>query len=287
MQIRNEVMLFLLPGILLLVSACVQATEVLLSGELAQGGLVYGMTATDAAVFLDGYRLSQARDGSFVFGFGRDAPAMAVLRISKGADTVHRILTVRERLYKTQRIDGLPQQLVSPPPIMLKRIRKEAQLISHARSRYSLPGNIPRQFIWPLHGQITGVYGSRRILNGMPRQPHFGIDIACPSGTLVRAPAAAVVTLAHPDMYFTGMTMILDHGYGISSTLLHLSEMLAAEGDAVIQGEVIAKVGSTGRSTGPHLDWRVNWLKARLDPALLAGTMPQDRLCMQFSPAAR
>ncbi len=279
-KMYHRVFLSLMFNILLSITAYAQAIEMQLYGELIQGGLAHGATRPDAKVFLNGERLTLSRNGRFVFGFGRDAPAQAILRVSRGQDTTRRILEVRRREYTMQRVDGLPPQMVTPPAGVSERIREEAKLIRQARMRRSFPDGIPLRFIWPVHGTITGVYGSRRILNGAPRQPHFGVDIACPTGTVVRAPADGVVTLARPDMYFTGMTMVLVHGYGISSTLLHLSEMLVAEGDAFKQGDAIAKVGSTGRSTGAHLDWRINWLNARLDPALLAGEMLGDKLCM-------
>ena len=130
-------------------------------------------------------------------------------------------------------------------------------------------------FRWPIKGRISGVYGSQRILNGEPRRPHFGIDIAAPTGTKVGAPADGVVTMVHPDMFFSGGTMIVDHGHGLSSAFLHLSRILVEKGDRVVQGQTIAEVGSTGRSTGPHLDWRINLFDRRLDPSLLVGPMPK------------
>ena len=129
-------------------------------------------------------------------------------------------------------------------------------------------------FVWPLEGTITGVYGSQRIYNGVPKSPHYGIDIAAPQGELVRAPAPGVVTLVHPDMYYSGGTLIVDHGHGLSSTFIHLSESLVEIGQRVEAGEVIAKVGSTGRSTGPHLDWRMNWFDVRIDPRLVLEALP-------------
>ena len=136
-----------------------------------------------------------------------------------------------------------------------------------------LPG-FAEVFQWPLIGPISGVYGSQRFYNGVAGSPHFGVDIARPTGSQVSAPASGVVTLVHPDMFYSGGTLIIDHGHGISSTFIHLSEILVKEGDAIHQGQVIAKVGQTGRATGPHLDWRMNWFEERLDPQLLMGPMP-------------
>ena len=174
-----------------------------------------------------------------------------------------------------QRIDGLPEKMVTPPKEVLQRIRAENARIAAVRARDRAAADFATGFAWPVTGAITGVYGSQRVLNGKPRQPHYGIDIAAPAGTPVRAPADGVVTLAETGMYFTGGTVILDHGHGLTSAFLHLSKLEAGEGEAVERGEVIARVGATGRVTGAHLDWRVNWFDARLDPKLLAGEMPQ------------
>ena len=130
-------------------------------------------------------------------------------------------------------------------------------------------------FVWPAEGPISGVYGSQRFYNGEPRRPHFGVDVAVPTGTIVRAPAAGVVTLAEPDLYFSGGTVILDHGYRLSSSFLHMSEVAVQVGDELQPGDIIGAVGSTGRATGPHLDWRMNWREQRIDPQLLAPPMPK------------
>ena len=130
------------------------------------------------------------------------------------------------------------------------------------------------RFQWPVEGRISGVYGSQRILNGIPKRPHFGIDIAAPAGTPIRAPAVGLVTLAADDHYYTGGTVILDHGHGLTSAFLHLQEVRVAPGQTVAQGEVIGTLGATGRATGPHLDWRINWFDQRLDPAFFVPPMP-------------
>jgi murein DD-endopeptidase MepM/ murein hydrolase activator NlpD len=130
-------------------------------------------------------------------------------------------------------------------------------------------------FVWPAQGPISGVYGSQRFYNGEPRNPHYGVDVAVPKGTPVHAPAAGVVTLAEPDLYFSGGTVILDHGYRLSSTFLHMSEVSVQVGDELQAGDLIGAVGSTGRATGPHLDWRMNWRQQRIDPQLLAPPMPK------------
>ncbi len=257
--------------------ACV-AAPLDLHGELVQGGLVHGQTVPAAAVFFDGRRLRVSPQGVFVFGFGRDAPSRKVLRIepsATGAGALNRTLEVRSREYAIQRIDRLDARKVNPQPQDLERIRKEGAQIARVRLRDDARTDFLGGFSWPLHGVITGVYGSRRILNGQPRRPHFGVDIACRAGTPITAPAAGVATFVHGDMFFSGATLVLDHGHGVSSTFLHLQRVLVAEQERVERGQVIAEVGASGRVTGAHLDWRVNWFGERLDPALLTGEMPE------------
>lgn len=246
-----------------------------LDGEAVQGGLVRGHAPPGSEVFFNGSKLRLSPRGEFVFGFGRDAPTHAVLRVHPPTgEPLNKTLEVRKREYATQRIDDLDERKVTPRAEDLARIREEGRQVALARRRDAARTDFLGQFVWPVHGIITGVYGSRRILNGKPRRPHFGVDVACNTGAPVRAPAAGVVTLAHDDMFFSGATLILDHGHGVSSTFLHLHKILADEGARVEQGQVIAEVGASGRVTGAHLDWRINWFEARLDPALLAGEMP-------------
>jgi len=246
-----------------------------LRGELTQGGLIIGTTQPGTSVTLDDKALHVATNGVFVFGFGRDAAAQAQLTLTyPDQSQEHRQLAIQPRQFTTQRIDGVPQHTVNPAPEALQRIRSETRLVKIARQRNEAHQAFLNGFVWPLHGTITGVYGSQRIYNGVPKRPHYGIDIAAPSGAIVQAPAAGLITLVHKDMYYSGGTMILDHGLGISSTFLHLKRALVQEGQHVQQGDPIAEVGSSGRSTGAHLDWRINWFNTRLDPQLVAPPMP-------------
>lgn len=169
---------------------------------------------------------------------------------------------------------GVDQKHVTPPPELTERIAREAELVAKVRHRDDPRTDFLQDFIWPLSGPITGVYGSRRVYNGTPRAPHYGLDIAGPTGAKVVAPAAGLVTLAEDDLFFSGGTLIVDHGHGLSSTFIHLSKILVKPGDRVAQGQAIAEVGATGRVTGPHLDWRMNWFDVRLDPALLMTDKP-------------
>ena len=251
-------------------------TGVRLDGPRTQGGLLRGQVPPGSTVEYEGDTVRVSRDGWFLIGFGRDAPPEAELVVVlPDGRRARRVLEVGRRQYDIQRIDGLPPSKVTPSEEDLARIRAEVKMVREARAIDDRRTDFLSGFRWPIKGRISGIYGSQRILNGEPRRPHFGIDIAAPTGTKVVAPTDGVVTLVHPDMYFSGGTMIVDHGHGLSSAFLHLSRILVAKGERVAQGQVIAEVGSTGRSTGPHLDWRINLFDRRLDPALLVGPMPK------------
>lgn len=254
-----------------------QAGQNLLSldGASVQGGLLVGRVTPGASVYLDGNSVRVSKEGVFLVGFHRDAPQRSELVVEYPDGTrEQRSVSVDRREYHIQRIDGLPPSKVTPSKKHLERIRREAAMARKARKRDDPRTDFLTGFIWPAKGPISGVYGSQRILNGQPRRPHFGVDIAVPSGTPVKAPADGLVTLAHPDMFFSGGTLILDHGHGLSSSFLHLSRILVEEGQRVRQGDIIAQVGATGRVSGAHLDWRMNLFEKRLDPELVTDPMP-------------
>ncbi|MFQ5934864.1 MAG: M23 family metallopeptidase [Acidiferrobacterales bacterium] len=251
------------------------AGTLILEGPMIQGALVQGRADPGTRVEFNGQPVRVSDGGAFLIGFGRDAPRKLPLQATfPDGSREWRVLKVKQRKYKVQRVDGLPPRKVTPTEEDLVRIRAESALIGKARKRDDARTDFSTGFIWPVQGRISGVYGSQRILNGEPRRPHYGIDIVAPVGTLVLAPADGVITLAHPDMFFSGGTMILDHGHGLSSTFLHLHRILVKEGQRVRQGEPIAEVGATGRITGAHLDWRINLFRHRLDPALVLDVMP-------------
>lgn len=254
------------------------ADRLLFDGAFVQGGLVQGWTEPQAVVEFDGSRVRVSKEGHFLLGFGRDAPAEAKLRVRFGnGQTQERVFKIAKREYQIQRIDGLPKRKVTPTKEAdLKRIREEAAMAREARKLDDVRTDFLAGFEWPTRGRISGVYGSQRVLNGKPRRPHFGVDIAAPVGTSVRAPADGVVTMVHPDMFYSGGTLILDHGHGLSSTFLHLHRILVKKGQRVLQGDPIAEVGATGRVTGAHLDWRINLFTTRLDPQLLVGPMTKE-----------
>lgn len=244
-------------------------------GQWQQGGTLFGTVTPGYSLQLDGRKVRTTRAGEFVFGLGADAPRQVTLILTDPQGrSEKRTYEVKQRQYQVQRVNGVEQKHVTPPPELLARIERENELTRKARLLDDDRTDFLQDFIWPLSGPITGVYGSRRVFNGTPRSPHYGLDIAAPTGAKVIAPAAGVVTLAEDDLFYSGGTLILDHGYGLSSTFIHLSKILVAVGDRVEQGQAIAEVGATGRVTGPHLDWRMNWFDVRLDPALLMEGKP-------------
>lgn len=248
-----------------------------LEGNATQGGLLWGQVAPDATVTFTDLSVPVLPDGSFLLGLGRDMPATNLLLVTSGEECVQQV-AVASREYRLQTVDGVPQQTVTPSDQHLERIRVERAKVRTAKQRRLIREDglraVRHGFMWPVTGRISGVYGSQRIYNGTPGTPHYGVDVARPTGTPVLAPAAGEVTLAEPDLFYSGGTVILDHGYGLSSSFLHLSEVSVSVGDQLVPGDVIGAIGATGRATGPHLDWRMSWLNQRIDPQLLVPPMP-------------
>lgn len=260
--------------LLLLLSAPLQALT--LEGKYLQGGLLIGQIEPGGRVKFDGEWVKVSKEGYFLLGFARDESLKHELVVSRqGQPDQTRQFHIAKRDYQIQRINGLPASKVTPSKSNLDRIKKEVVLVKQARSLNDDRSDFQNGFIWPATGVITGVYGSQRVLNGKPKRPHYGIDIAAPVGTTVVAPADGVVTLTHSDMFYSGGTLIIDHGLQLSSSFLHLSKILVHEGQRVKQGDPIAEIGATGRVTGPHLDWRMNLRNARIDPQLLVPPMPE------------
>jgi murein DD-endopeptidase MepM/ murein hydrolase activator NlpD len=249
----------------------------LLSDTVTQGGLIRGKLNQPGRLIALGREVPVAPSGDFVLGLGRDYEGELALDFQPADGGAQQLkLPVARRDYNIQRINGIAKKYMSPGEAALKRIRQEVALVRKTRQKTLRLEGFLEPFEWPLIGRITGVYGSQRVFNGEPRRPHYGIDIAAPAGSLVKAPASGQVTMVHDDMYYSGGTVILDHGYGLSSTFLHLKEIHVAEGAVLKQGDVIGTVGSSGRSTGAHLDWRINWYDQRIDPAAVAGPMPKS-----------
>ncbi|QFU77906.1 M23 family metallopeptidase [Halioglobus maricola] len=248
-----------------------------IEGQLMQGGLVYGEVAPGSAVTLDGKPLTVLADGTFFAGFGRNNAATAEL-VVEGESACTETLAIASREYRISRVEGVPQKTVTPSEEHLERIRRERALVREAKGqrleREDLLLGALAGFEWPATGRISGVYGSQRVYNGTPGNPHYGVDVAVPTGTPVYAPTAGVVTLAEDDLFYSGGTVILDHGYGLSSSFLHMSKLHVTVGQELKTGDLLGEVGATGRATGPHLDWRMSWRDQRVDPQLLVPAMP-------------
>jgi murein DD-endopeptidase MepM/ murein hydrolase activator NlpD len=246
-----------------------------LEGHMMQGGLLFGHVEPGARVWLDGVGILVSPAGEFILGFGRDAAPEARLRIEHADNTVEeRSLAITKRIYQEQRINGLPQNTVTPNAEEEARIAADQAKINAARIPQSTVAWYAHGFDWPALGPISGVYGSVRILNGVPRQPHVGVDIAAPEGTPIKSPCDGIVRLAETGMLLTGGTVIIEHGQGLTSILMHMSAVLVRPDLFVSRGDIIGHVGHTGRATGPHVHWGMNWREARLDAQLLVPPMP-------------
>ncbi len=235
-------------------------------GKFLQGHFIIGITDPGAKIIVDKKQVKVSEDGYFVFGIDRDRNFDITITKITNKKSEKIIKKVLKRKYNIQRIDGLEESKVTPPESVYKRIKEENNKIGEARAINSDLPFFKNQFIMPVEGIISGVYGSQRILNGKPKWPHYGIDIAAKKGTKIKSSATGIVTMAEQDLYYTGGTIIMDHGHGISTIYSHLATLNVQVGDKVLQGDIIGTVGSTGRSTGPHLDFRVNWFQTRLDP---------------------
>lgn len=253
-----------------------EQVNVVLNGKFTQGALLRGQAPAGAKVTLNGETVQTNKDGKFVVGFEREAPLQQTLVVKlDNGQKWQRDITLEKREYNIQRIDGLEQKMVSPPAEVTARIKQDNINVANARSGNTDLDALFTRFEWPAKGVISGVYGSQRILNGVPKWPHYGLDIANETGTPVYAPVDGVVTMAD-DLYYSGNTLILDHGMRVFSTFLHMDTITVEVGETVKQGEQIGTIGSTGRSTGPHLDWRINLGNTRLDPQTIISGLPEQ-----------
>lgn len=266
----NKVVIVLIT--LLSINLNAQSKHVTLTGDFIQGGMVVGQStkAVESAT-IDGVKIPIHQNLTlFAFGFDRDAQENSVFNISyKDGSQEQQHLNIKQREYKVDKVNGVASKYVSPPESVLQRIRNDSTIVKQARAGLSFRTDFTEVAIKPAQGRLSGVYGSQRVFNGVPKRPHFGMDIAAKTGTEVIAPWSGKVMLAEPDLYYSGGTLIIDHGMGITTTYIHLSAVHVKVGDAVKQGQSIAAIGATGRVTGPHLDWRLNWFNRRLDPQLL------------------
>ena len=241
-----------------------------LPAQASQGALIIGRAVPGADVRVEGRKLRVDAQGRFVFGIGRDEKGPMRVRIQPpGGEILTADITVTPRDWPIQRINGVPPSTVNPPPAIAARIARENGRIVAARRDDSAADNFAQAFIWPVQGRISGRFGNQRIFNGTPKSPHSGMDIAAGAGTPIRAPAGGTVTLAGKEFYLTGGTVMIDHGHGVSSNFLHMSRLDVKVGDVVKQRDVVGAVGSTGRSTGPHLHWGMTWFDTKIDPLLV------------------
>ncbi|KPL47901.1 peptidase M23 [Xanthomonas axonopodis] len=246
------------------------AQRVVFPASASQGAMVIGKVPVGSQVRYAGRTLRVSDYGSVVFGIGRDATGPLQVDVTHpdgGSEQVRIAVTPRD--WPIERVNGVPPKTVNPPPAIAERIKREQAQVTAARDRDDPRTDFAAPFIWPVQGRISGRFGNARVYNGQPGAGHSGMDIAVPTGTPVKAPAAGVVTFAAPDLYLTGGTVLLDHGFGISSNFLHLSRVDVKVGDRIAQGQVIGAVGATGRATGPHLHWGMNWFDTRIDPLLV------------------
>lgn len=246
------------------------ASDVRFPAQVQQGSLVIGKVPAGARVVYRDRAVRVSDYGTVVIGVGRDEAGPVQLQITRAdgsRDTASIAITPRD--WPVERVNGVPPATVNPPPAIAERIRREQAQVTQARVRDDARVDFGNGFIRPVEGRISGRFGRARSYNGQPGSPHSGMDIAAPTGTPVKAPAAGIVTFAAPDLYLTGGTLLLDHGHGVSSNFLHLSRIDAKVGDRIEQGQVIGAVGATGRATGPHLHWGMNWLDVRIDPQLV------------------
>ena len=238
--------------------------------SVPQGSLIIGKVPVGSEVNYSGRKLRPTPYGSVVFGVGRDEKGPVSVDVLRADGRRERAtISVTPRDWPIENIQGVPPATVNPPPAIAARIEREQARVVAARQRDDDRADFAQAFVWPLQGRISGRFGNQRVYNGTPKSPHSGMDIAVPTGTPVKAPAGGIVTFAAPDLYLTGGTLLIDHGHGVSSNFLHLSRIDVKVGDRVEQGQVVAAVGATGRVTGPHLHWGMNWFDVRIDPLLV------------------
>ena len=251
------------------------AFDITLNGRMEQGAIITGTAPVGSTITYNGHTVATSARGGFVFGIDRDAPTSATLKVKVNGAEETRTLKIAKREWKIDRVDGVPQKLVTPDPETAAKIIAENKIMAEARNTLELTPFYETGFMRPVEGgRISGVFGSQRILNGTPGSPHSGMDFAGPIGTPIHASADGVVTLQHPDMIMTGNTVVLNHGYGLETVYIHMSKILVTQGQHVKQGDVIGEIGMTGRANGPHLHFGVTWFNTRLDPETVLATLP-------------
>ena len=259
---------------LLALPVCVQAgsadQRVILPASTSQGSMVIGRVPAGSVVRYAGRSLRTTAYGTVAFGVGRDEAGPLTVEVERpdGSKVASKIAVV-PRDWPVEHVNGVPAKTVDPPPAIAERIRREQASVAAVRERDDERNDFTESFISPVEGRISGRFGNQRVYNGKPRAPHSGMDIAAAKGTPVKAPASGIVTFANSDLYLTGGTLVIDHGFGFSSNFLHLSRLDVSVGERIGQGQLIGAVGATGRASGPHLHWGMNWFEVRIDPQLV------------------
>lgn len=257
-------------------SATPARSDFAFDGPLIQGGVVLGtVPALTSKLTFGGNVVPVASDGRFIIGFDRDAgPTAELVATRVDGSSVRRTLQVQKRAWRIENLNTLPK--VSQPSAEFARRRPiELAQIAAARSVNAVSDGWRQRFMWPATGRISGLFGSQRIYKGEPGSYHGGVDVARPTGAPVLAPADGVVILAAASPFtLEGRLLMIDHGMGLNSAFLHLSRIDVQVGDVVRRGQSIGAVGMTGRATGPHLHWGMKWRDAKIDPLLIAGSMP-------------
>lgn len=246
------------------------------TGHFAQGGFIVCRTDPGTRVSIEGHNRTMAdAAGLVVIGFDRDAEPQLEITTEQGDPgrlvTKRFTVTIARRSFNIQRIDGLPDAVVNPTePALLARIAKEGALKKAAFNSQATQSGFAQPWIWPLASpfRVSAAWGGQRILNGIAKSPHYGIDLAVSKGTNIRAPADGVIVLAEPDLHYEGGLVLIDHGQGLVSAYLHMSRIDVGVGQIIKQGQSLGAVGATGRATGPHLCWRLKWRDNYLDPSL-------------------
>ena len=260
-----------------------EAPVLFLHGQVRQGEMLFGYATPESKVTVNGETVSLRKDGWFVVGIGRDETGNLVFNAEKNGERTIRTYPVEKREWRVQHVDGLPQNTVTPTPEEEKRIADEMVMAWEARQK-TVDMDMPLCFSMPAQGRISSVYGSQRILNGVPKTPHNALDIANKEGTPIVAPADGIVLLVHDDMFLSGKTVLIGHGQNVVTSYIHLSKINVKEGETVKKGREIGQIGMTGRATGPHLHWVVSWKNKRIDPLVFLKN--SEKFCpVQTAPA--
>jgi len=244
------------------------ALQLILPENAYQGDMFVGRVLPLATVSVGGTTHPVSPQGYFVIGVPRQQKTDLLVLAQVGNKKTLKIIRILAYQWQIQRIDGLPEWYINPSPERLKQIKEDNKKVRAIRQAkpYPVPLFLENGFIKPVQGSITCIFGGQRILNGQPRSPHWGVDFAAPMSAPVYSPADGIVKLVAKHMYLMGNTLIIDNGLGVQSIFIHLNSIEAKESEFVKQGATIARVGKTGRATGPHLHWGISVGTIPVDP---------------------